>query len=208
MTGMEEVFISLCNRLGVKEPEIHWKILSSYYAESTRRYHTIDHIERVWLEFDKHRHELDWETPVEWAIFWHDAFYSTKVSDGANVSMSAHMALVAIAHKSPEFRVRVEDLILATDHIGQSTFQDAEFMCDFDLVILGQSEEDYNAYSKAIRQEYSWVPLDEYRAKRVKILQDILDRGQVFYTSPYRQKYELAARKNLAREIKTLIGEV
>lgn len=202
--GMEQAFIGLCQRLGVKEPEVHWRILKSYYSDSTRHYHTISHIEDMWWEFDEHRHELDWEPPVEWAIFWHDAFYSTKMSDRANISMSAHMALVAIYHKSPEFKARVEDMIFATSHDYKVVSKDAELMCDFDLVILGQSPENYDIYSKAIREEYAWVPLDEYRNKRIAILQGFLDKGQIFYTSPYRQKYELAARANLAREIKTL----
>lgn len=204
VSQMEEIFMGLCHRLKVDEPEVHWKVLKGSYAEPNRFYHTMEHIEDMWGEFDQHRHKIDWNAPMEWAIFWHDAFYSTKVGPRDNESISSSMAFAAIQSKSPEFKARVDDLIMSTTHLEEPAFEDAAFICDIDLKILGVAEPRYDTYAQQIREEYFWVLPEEYREARVEILQGFLHRGQIYYTDFYRQKYELTARHNIVREIQSL----
>lgn len=206
-TQLRSVFFYLCGRLGIETPDMCWKILETGYEDKDRFYHTLTHIYKMWLEFNKHVPELDWAEPCEWALFWHDAFYSTHVPPRRNEAISAEMALHPIEHKSPEFKVRVENLIMATCHDQEPTFNDAKYLCDFDLLTFGLDRFTYRDYMGRIRAEYNWVPVEKYKSKRIEILKGFLDRDHIYATNPYREKYEAQARENLQYEIDTLVGE-
>lgn len=200
---LEQRFLALAKKLKVKKPEEIFRILTSFYKEPNRLYHTLAHIEFMLSEFDHHKSSLDWADAVEWAIFWHDAFYNTHLDDVTNVKLSASMA-IASPQMSKEFTERVDLLILATTHAEEPKISDAKYMCDFDLAILGQDFATYVGYRDRIRHEYAWVPIDTYRVERIKVLQALLDRERIYYTRPYRSTYESAAKENLKEEIRIL----
>ena len=74
-------------------------------------------------------------------------------------------------------------------------------MSDIDLAILGQSPDLFGAYDRGIREEYSWVPEDDYRKGRIAVLQSFLERKSIYSTDYFRSEYEEKARKNLCRAI-------
>jgi len=72
------------------------------------------------------------------------------------------------------------------------------------LAILGASAADYDRYARAIREEYAWVPEQDYRAGRRRILEGFLERERLFYMPPLFERLEMSARANLRREIERL----
>lgn len=200
---LEQRFLALAKKLKVDKSVEIFQILTSLYEESNRFYHTLAHIEFMLGEFDHHKSSLDWADAVEWAIFWHDAFYNTHLDDATNVKLSASMA-IASPQMSKEFIERVDLLILATTHVEEPHISDAKYLCDFDFAILGQDFATYVGYRDRIRHEYAWVPIDTYRVERIKVLEGFLDRGQIYHTIPYQDTYERAAIENLKEEIRVL----
>lgn len=79
---------------------------------------------------------------------------------------------------------------------------------DLDLSILGSSSDQYDAYSRKIRQEYIQYPWDTYRSRRIEIMQRFLARPQLFFTDTFYAKYEATARQNIKREITLLQAAV
>jgi predicted metal-dependent HD superfamily phosphohydrolase len=80
----------------------------------------------------------------------------------------------------------------------------AEVFLDLDLSILGASEDDYDDYTKLIREEYSCYSAEEYRNGRIKVLKGFLNRERLYFTDYFHKKYEVRARENIEREIKSL----
>ena len=74
-------------------------------------------------------------------------------------------------------------------------------MQDLDLQTLGAVDTEYDKYANQIRQEYQQYSDDIFHAERVKILNLFLNRVYIFNTEYYRNKYEQAARNNIAREL-------
>lgn len=199
-------FIDLAEFLEVKDAEFHWRVLENFYSERWRAYHTLEHIEEMLGLMDKHRlHDfIAFHRTAEWAVFWHDAYQNTKLGDRECVNMSAAMSLAAVPHRQDRWKSRMQEMIYATAHDEEPYAWECKAVADLDLAILGQSETHYDWYAKQIRQEYSWVPEEVFRVKRLSLLTDLLQRGQIYYLKSMQDDYELPARKNLAREIKAL----
>ena len=56
----------------------------------------------------------------------------------------------------------------------------------------------------AVRQEYSQVPEELFRAGRVAVLRALDETPRLYRTGPARERWEEAARANLARELTAL----
>ncbi|MEO1764559.1 MAG: hypothetical protein AAFR83_21960, partial [Cyanobacteria bacterium J06629_18] len=76
-----------------------------------------------------------------------------------------------------------------------------QILLDADLAILGSNPTEYSKYTNAIRQEYIWVPETEYFAARKKILENFLQRKNIYLTQFMQQTREKVARINLETEI-------
>jgi predicted metal-dependent HD superfamily phosphohydrolase len=72
------------------------------------------------------------------------------------------------------------------------------------LSILGQSWELYEEYFNHVRKEYSVYPDFMYNPGRKKVIHHFLNMKRIFKTDEFFNKYEEAARKNLAQELKIL----
>jgi predicted metal-dependent HD superfamily phosphohydrolase len=96
---------------------------------------------------------------------------------------------------------RVRAHILATRHEAPATAPDSQLVVDVDLSILGADEAAYAEFEANVRQEYRWVPRVLFRKKRAEILESFLARPQIYSTEPFRERYELRARRNLAEAI-------
>jgi len=134
---------------------------------------------------------------VEFAIWFHDLVYDIHAADNEERSaMAAERFLSATESGSV-----VGDLIRATKHDIPSGTPDAALLCDIDLSILGRSPGEYDAYARAIRQEYSWVPLAEYVKGRTRVLEAFLCRPSIFVLEELEECYGAQGRANLLREI-------
>ena len=75
-----------------------------------------------------------------------------------------------------------------------------------DLAILGSSAETFDAYERAVRLEYCWVPDEAWIAGRSKVLRKLLARPFIYATPQFRLSHEAAARSNLRRSVARLEG--
>ncbi|MDQ2798406.1 MAG: hypothetical protein M3Y13_02040 [Armatimonadota bacterium] len=181
--------------------------LVTQYSQPSRVYHNLGHIAHL-LEtvtpFRDHLAVPDFAALLL-AIWFHDAVYDTKASD--NEAQSAVLAVQVLQSLSvPEqVLVTVERLILATKtHQAVDDDRVCQILLDTDLSILGSSSSEYDQYAQAIRQEYGWVPDDQYRSGRTQVLQHFLRRPRIYWMEPMFLSRERKARENMEREIMRL----
>ncbi|MBU1975360.1 MAG: N-methyl-D-aspartate receptor NMDAR2C subunit [Nanoarchaeota archaeon] len=186
------------------------------YSEPHRHYHNLQHIDECLVEYARIKDELlDIDERLKMAIWFHDAVYDTRAHD--NEEQSARLARslllrLGIAKQEPEhldnlsldYITEVEKCILATRHTERPIGFSQEYIVDIDLSILGKPEKRFDEYDAAIRQEYLWVPDEQYREGRSRIFHSFLERSRIFYTDHFADKYEIKARENLERAIERL----
>lgn len=171
--------------------------LTDRYGEPHRAYHNATHITEVLGHFDEAWEAIGWGQPhdVFAAVLWHDAIYDPLAKD--NEARSAELAATfgASAH--------TRELILLTARHGAlspaDVDRDAASFLDCDTAILGAAPAAFDAYDAAVRREYAAVPDDAYRAGRGTFLRTMLERPRIFLGDLFHERYDAAARANLAR---------
>ena len=146
------------------------------------------------------------------ALWFHDAVY--QVRSGDNEARSAEWARQALAEAGiAESRVdRVVALVMATCHgidEGSTTTSgdpDRALLVDIDLAILAAEPARFAEYELQVRQEYRWVPGPLFRRARAAVLRSFLDRARIYYTEPFFERLESAARRNLDTAYRGLTG--
>ena len=182
-----------------------FEMLKDKYTEKGRFYHSLGHIKALLSLFESLKHMIQDKEAIRFAIWFHDIIYNTKRTD--NEERSAELATKILSELNVHNHTidLVRQLILATkDHKAGDLSQDAKLFLDMDLSILGVSEGVYRDYSKAIRNEYSWVPYFLYRSSRKKILKSFLDRERIYFTAEMNNRFETKAKINIENEIKSL----
>ena len=173
--------------------------LSDRLAEPWRVYHGADHVRASLAEFDRVEYQARLPNALQWAIWFHDAIYDPRRHDNEERSAEWACRVAAEAGLPKDFQDGVKSMILATKHDAPPANHDDELMVDIDLAILGQPAAKFDGYDAAIRQEYAHVPEAEYRAGRAKVLKSFLTRPHIYFTAPFRGRYEGMARANLER---------
>lgn len=181
------------------------------YAEPHRHYHTQQHIDALLAELRITPVPVHKPDVVEAAIWFHDAIYDTHRQD--NEARSAELATSQLrdAGWAADSIASVEKLILATaDHTSAAAAlheePDAALFLDLDLSILGAFPPRYDAYAKAIRLEFDWVPEADYRAGRLRVLTRFLAQSRMFRTDYYVGQLDIIACDNMQREQIALLG--
>jgi len=195
-----------CESLGATRRDTngwHTRLLAAW-SEPQRAYHTLQHLEECLDLLDSSC--CTQPAVVEMALWFHDAVYDPKAGD--NEERSASMAAEALTDLGLSDSVvqSVRRLIMLTKTHQAGEQVDDGLLIDIDLAILGQSVERFDQYEEQIRFEYSWVPSEVYREKRAVVLKGFLSRDKLFVTAGMRERFELAARENLARSITRLSG--
>ncbi|MEI7718343.1 MAG: hypothetical protein WCI72_00625 [archaeon] len=174
------------------------------YSESQRSYHTPTHWLNCWKELDTVLPLVENPFALKWGLAEHDSVYFPERKDNEEKSVE-QLVKDSVRIKLPQ------DLILAskkivqvTDHKTRPLTLDECFAVDIDLSIFGKSEEVFDTYEVGIKKEYSFVEEQAFRSGRAKVLKSFLERKSVYYTPIFREKYEVAARKNLERSIQKL----
>ncbi len=180
--------------------------LEAAYAEPHRRYHTRDHIEQCLALLDKVPDLMDSERQIlTYAIWWHDAVYDPKASD--NEARSAEMAKADLRDFDLSIHARdeVARLIrLTAGHEVEEEDRLGEILVSIDLAILGAPPERYDAYARAVREEYAHVPDEAWRAGRAAVLQRFVDAQVIFPDPAFAEWLDAQARDNLSRELASL----
>jgi predicted metal-dependent HD superfamily phosphohydrolase len=150
-------WLRLCESVGL-DGCAQWQSLSSAYEAPDRAYHNMNHIADCLLLFDGHVSLATDRIAVEFAIWFHDIVCDTHAQDNEERSAVVAAEFLSVTSHGPV----VADLIRATRHDGQHCTTDAALICDIDLSILGRPAAVYDAYARAIRQEYAWVPIADF----------------------------------------------
>lgn len=180
--------------------------LIARYGEPHRRYHALAHIEdcltqvRASTDLTAAQRDL-----LETAIWFHDAIYDPTRNDNEAASADLAREQLSADGADPGFIAEIERLILLTagHSVGDGDALGARLV-SIDLSILGAEPARYDAYARAIREEYAHVPEPLYRAGRAAIMGRFLDSPALFADPIWADHYETQARANIAREIADL----
>ncbi|WP_408601965.1 hypothetical protein [Pseudomonas sp. PLMAX] len=194
---------SLWIALGAKAPQGSFDELVSLYTEPHRRYHNVSHILAALNHFDSLKGLARRPELVEFSLWLHDAVYDPRATD--NEAQSADLAerylvAVGLGHLIAEVR----RLIMATAHTSPSEADDAGLVVDIDLSVLALHPAGYAEYTRAVRQEYQWVPDVLFQAGRSKLLQSFLAMPQLYSHPTNIAAWEDTARKNIKSELRSL----
>ena len=180
--------------------------LAGRYAETHRRYHTLQHLGECLAAFDGVVALAERPGEVEAALWFHDAVYDMKAHD--NEAQSADWAERALREVgvAPDAARRVHALVMATRHDAAPATADAKLLVDIDLAILGASPARFDEYEAQVRAEYAWVAEKVFRERRRALLDRFLAQPALYATAHFRERLEAQARANLKRSVKRLAG--
>ena len=149
--------------------------------------------------------EADTASPA----WFHDAVCDPHVADNEERSAALAHTLLGPLGIAEGLLAEASRLILLTKtHNCSNDDRDGQMLLDADLAILGADGNDYDTYARAIRREYAWVPNEEYRKGRLRVLETFLSRERIYRTDElHRAAEEIQGRRNLRREIDALRGE-
>jgi predicted metal-dependent HD superfamily phosphohydrolase len=179
--------------------------LAARYSADGRYYHTLTHIQTVLDTVGASGLDVGNPAAVDLAVWFHDVIYDTRSSDNEERSAAHAEAVLRSLGVDAVVRCEAQRLILLTKtHRAAADDGDGLLLLDADLAVLGAPESAYDQYSRDIRREYAWVPDEDYRAGRQRVLRSFLDRPWIYQTQPVRGRLEQQARHNLEREVAAL----
>lgn len=177
--------------------------LAEAYTEPGRYYHTSMHVEACLQQFDQVRVLASAPAEIELAIWFHDAIYEPRAQDNEERSAEWAVSELRSAGCSEASVGAVRSLVLATKS-HQPGSKDEALLVDIDLGVLGAPSHDFERYDAEVRLEYQWVPIEQYREARRKVLQGFLARDSIYHTEVFRNRLEAQARRNLSAKLADL----
>lgn len=181
--------------------------LSARWAEPHRRYHTTTHLRAVLAAIEPLAALAEDAGAVRLAAWFHDAVYEGR--PGWDEERSAQLAEARLpACGVAPARVReVARLVRVTaGHTYGPGDANAAVLCDADLSVLGGPPQEYDAYARAVREEYRHVPDEPFRTGRSAVLRALLGEDRLYGTAAARDLWERRARENMTRELAALSG--
>ena len=216
-TALEEIFTrhlsAISSYITPENASILWQDIAMRYNEPQRAYHSLQHIQQLFGQFDQVKNNLHEPHIIALALLYHDVIYEPTRSD--NELKSAEYAVESLTgYLSAEQCQHIYTLIMmtASHQIDKwsnkvkerEEYSDAAYLLDMDLSILGSSWSVYEHYSHAVRQEYAHVSDDDYRVGRMAVLKELLAHPTLYLTDYYYARLEKQARKNIEHEITLL----
>ncbi|GGK04097.1 hypothetical protein [Luteimonas terricola] len=186
--------------------------LRAAYSRPPRAYHHFGHVESVLAHFDAVAAGPGWSRPREaWlAVLYHDAVYEAGRRD--NEARSAALAAADIARWLPDAGLDVTHTVklieltarhgtLLPGDLGDGPDgDDRRHFLDCDMAILGADVATFDAYDRAIADEYRGaVPGWLYRLNRRRFLRGLLRRERIYLSAFFHERLDGAARANLRR---------
>ncbi len=196
---------ALWSALGVDPPAAHWfDELQQRYGELHRAYHTLQHIDESLAHFQCVI-DLATDPPTVTAAIWfHDVIYEPKQQDNEAASAEWAERVLQQAGVNSQRIARIQELILFTAHNQIPPPGDVALLVDIDLAIFGATPARFAEYEAQIRHEYAWVAWPTYCSRRVALLQQFLERPQLYQTAYFEEHFTVQARKNLAYSVAQL----
>ena len=203
---LKEIFVQLATRYCSDAMLINecWQEIEINYTKKKRHYHTLSHLENLYAQLENVKEKIeDWDT-ILFTLFYHDIIYSALKKD--NEEQSAELAekrMIQLTVNADKIEKCKKQIIATKQHL-QNTDSDTNYFTDADLSILGAAWEQYVAYLKNVRKEYSIYPNMIYNPGRKKVLQHFLSMERIFKTVYFFEKFEFNAKLNVQKEIEQL----
>ncbi len=188
--------------------------LDAAYREPQRAYHDWGHIGDLLAKLDEFKSLAVRPDLIAAAIFWHDAVYVTRDSDGLlrpdaeNVRASAEL-FERHSRFDPIESAAIHDLIMATaNHLtARATSEhypgfarDLDLFLDLDLSSLGAPWPIFARNLEQLRFEYDWVSEPLFCLGRLQMIDTFAARGDGLYRrDETRRRWSERAHGNLAR---------
>jgi predicted metal-dependent HD superfamily phosphohydrolase len=172
------------------------------YADPSRKYHNLDHLQTVLETVRALRDEAAEPRLVMLAAWYHDAVYDVGRDDNEERSAALATRTLSAAGLSSSDVAEVARLVrLTTSHDPARGDANGAVLCDADLVVLARPEREYAAYVAAVRAEYAQVGDQDFRSGRAAVLAGLLRLPTLYRTTHGSATWEEAARRNLSREL-------
>ena len=200
--GLRELWQQAWRDAGISTPDtsVFDQVLARY-SESSRAYHTTQHLEECLEQFGSVAHLAVHPGEAQLALWFHDAVYDTRRGDNEERSAAWAVEVLSSAGASSQVQLRVRDLILATRGGSEPVSADGRLVVDVDLAILGAPPLRFEEYEAQIRREFSWVPDEAFAQARAEIVRGFLARPYVYATDVFRERLETQAQSNLASSL-------
>lgn len=179
--------------------------LLAAYGDPGRGYHDTRHLAEVLERLDDLAaagvgYEL---RPVQLAAWFHDAVYDGQPGAEERSAQWAERTLSGLLGEQEV--AEVARLVRLTEHHRP---KDGDLngcaLSDADLAVLASPPERYRRYVEDVRREYSFVPDDEFRRGRAAVLRALVEQEPLFRTAHAQERWEAAARRNVADELADL----
>lgn len=181
--------------------------LARHYGGPDRHYHNLEHAGTVQALARSLWGAAQPSPAVELAAWYHDVVYDPRAGDNEERSAAhARQVLHPLGLPDDVLGEMARLILLTRTHEAGADDRPGQVLLDADLAILGADEEAYDGYARAIRQEYAWVPEEQYRKGRTRVLETLLHRPRLYHTEVLHTRAEARARQNMGRELNRLKG--
>jgi predicted metal-dependent HD superfamily phosphohydrolase len=196
--ALRERWLKLAQSLGWQGDAVAvWERLLAHYTEPVRAYHNLEHIVACLRAFDEVPTSGVDRKAVELAIWLHDVIYDPQAKDNEAQSAEWFATCAREAELPEQLIAEIVRLILITQHKALPQTSAEQLLADVDLSILGADQAAFAEYERQIRAEYAWVPEKDFCLGRAAVLEQFLQREQIYHTGYFSQRYEAKARENL-----------
>jgi predicted metal-dependent HD superfamily phosphohydrolase len=192
----------LANRWPLADHLTERDALLAAYGDPARGYHDLLHLAEVLDRIDElgEANAVGDGTALRLAAWFHDGVYDGLRGDEDRSAIWAEDALA-----DTPYAAEVARLVRLTEHHDPDPGDLAgQVLCDADLAILTAEPSRYAAYVRGVRRDYADVRDPDFAAGRAAVLRDLHARDRLFHTAYARERWEPAARANLAAELSAL----
>ncbi len=195
-----EALVAAWQLLGLPGNEAVRDDLLERWSEPHRRYHDVRHLAQCLQALDALCAPDPVPRPVLLAAWLHDAVYQGE--PGADERASAALAPALLGGLIGDDEVaEVSRLVLGTiDHDPAPDDRNGQLLSDADLSVLALNRGRYHVYVRDVRDEYARFDDEQFAKGRLRVIDDLLGREQLFRTERGRALWQQAARANLAEE--------
>jgi predicted metal-dependent HD superfamily phosphohydrolase len=194
--------------------------IRSMYDQKHRYYHNIKHINNCLKRVKEYRRETktesDCDNLLNFAILTHDIIHHPgSTGDEINSAFVAKAFVQQLGTRifrdmEPQDIVNeLESMIYVTSHVVAPHSPHREhcseaIIADCDLYVLGSPPETFEKYEANIRKEYKYLRDSYYNNRRIKFLEQIINKPNIFWTEYFRDTYEQQARTNIRSTLSKL----
>ena len=181
------------------------------HAEPNRRYHTARHVAHVLRDVQRLAAAVGLDAAsartVRLAAWFHDAVYDGRPGQDEEASaVLAERVLSRLGVPVGRTTAVCRLVRMTAAHSPDPGDPDAAVLSDADLAVLAAAPARYRRYRLAVRAEYGHLTDQQFRTGREVVLRRIAGRRLIFSTATGVDRWERAARANLAAELTLLAG--